>query len=97
VRYGYHLRHVLVTDCRKANQGNKSHKDVEAVIISHLNTHTSITASKAKPFSDRQASRHPPFGHHHHRQSGGPQLAPRCHVYQSYGGHQPGVDQPRRP
>jgi hypothetical protein len=27
VRYGNHL----VTDCRKANQGKKSHKDVEAV------------------------------------------------------------------
>jgi hypothetical protein len=31
VRYGYHLHHVLVTDCLKANQGKKSHKDVEAL------------------------------------------------------------------
>ncbi len=44
MRCGYHL----VTDCRKANQGKKSHKDVvEATIIQHLNTYTSITASKA--------------------------------------------------
>jgi hypothetical protein len=50
VRYGYHLHHVLVTDCLKANQGKKSHKDVEAVIISHFNNHTNITATKAKPF-----------------------------------------------
>ena len=49
MRYGYHL----VTDCRKANQGNKSHKDVEATIIHHhFNTYTSITASKAAPFSN---------------------------------------------
>ena len=48
VRYGYHL----VTDCRKANQGNKSHKDVEATIIHHFNTDKSITATKAKPFSN---------------------------------------------
>ena len=34
VRYGYHL----VTDCRRANQGNKSHKDVETTLIHHLNT-----------------------------------------------------------
>jgi hypothetical protein len=42
----------LVTDCRKANQGKKSHKDVEATIIHHFNTYTSITATKAKPFSN---------------------------------------------
>ena len=48
MRYGYHL----VTDCRKANQGNKSHKDVEATIIHHSNTYTRITATKAKPFQD---------------------------------------------
>jgi hypothetical protein len=29
VRYGWHL----VTNFRKANQGNKSHKDVEAILI----------------------------------------------------------------
>ena len=52
VRYGYHL----VTDYRKASQGKKSHKDVEATIIHHFNTYTSITASKAKPFTnDKQA------------------------------------------
>jgi hypothetical protein len=63
VRYGYHL----VTECRKANQGEKSHTDVEATIIHHFNTYTSITATKAKPFiHERQASRHPPLGHHHH-------------------------------
>ena len=45
MRYGYHL----VTDCRKAKQGNKSHKDVDATIIHHLNTYTSITATNAKP------------------------------------------------
>jgi hypothetical protein len=50
VRYGYHLHHVLVTDCLKANQGKKSHKDVEATIIHHFNTYTSITGTKAKPF-----------------------------------------------
>ena len=48
MRYGYHL----LTDCRKANQGNKSHKDVEATIIHHFNTYTSITATKARPFTD---------------------------------------------
>ena len=35
----------------KANQGKKSHKDVKATIIHHLNTYTSITASKAAPLS----------------------------------------------
>jgi hypothetical protein len=34
------LHHVLVTDCRKVNQGNKSHKDVEATIIHYLNSFT---------------------------------------------------------
>jgi hypothetical protein len=53
VRYGYHLHHVLVTDCLKANQGNKSHKDVEATIIRHSNTHTNITATKPKPFPNK--------------------------------------------
>ncbi len=56
MRYGYHLHHVLhhvlVTDCLKANQGKKSHKGVEATIIHHFNTYTSITATKAKPFPD---------------------------------------------
>jgi hypothetical protein len=46
VRYGYHL----VTDCLKANQGKRSHKDVEWKIIHNFNTYTSITATKAKPF-----------------------------------------------
>jgi hypothetical protein len=46
VRYGYDL----VTDCLKANHRNKSHKDVEATITYHLNTYTSFTATKAKPF-----------------------------------------------
>ena len=86
VRYGYHL----VTDCRRANQGKKSHKDVETTLMHHFNTYTSITATKAKPFS----SRHPPLGHHHHRQPGGPELVPRRHVHQPHGGHQPGVHQP---
>ncbi len=48
MRYGYHL----VTDCVKANQGNKSHRDIEVTLIHHLNTYTSITASKAKPSPD---------------------------------------------
>ena len=48
MRYGYHL----VTDCRKANQGKKSHKDVEWTLMHHFNTYTSITATKAKPFSN---------------------------------------------
>ncbi len=49
MRHGYHL----VTDCRKASQGNKSHKDVETTIISHLNnTYTSITATDAAPLSN---------------------------------------------
>jgi hypothetical protein len=48
-----------VPDCLKANQGKKSHKDVEATIIHHFNTYTSIMATKAKPFPDgTQASRH---------------------------------------
>ncbi len=52
VRYGYHLHHVLVTDCLKANQGKKSLKDVKATIIDHFNTYINITATKAKPFPD---------------------------------------------
>ncbi len=48
MRYGYHL----VTDCLKANQGKKSHKDVEPTIIHHFNTNTDISATKAKPFPD---------------------------------------------
>ncbi len=46
VRFGWHL----VTDCRKANQGKKSHKDVESILIHYFNTYTHITATKAKPF-----------------------------------------------
>ena len=46
MRYGWHL----VTDCRKANQGKKSHKDVESILIHYFNTYTHITATKAKPF-----------------------------------------------
>jgi hypothetical protein len=40
VRYVLHhvLHHVLGTDCLKANQGAKWHKDVEATIIRQLNT-----------------------------------------------------------
>ncbi len=50
--YGYHL----VTNCLKANQGKKSHKDVEATIIHHFNTYTNIMINKTKPFPDgRQA------------------------------------------
>ncbi len=45
------LHHVLVTDCLKANQGAKWHKDVEATIIHHLNTYTNMTATKAKPLA----------------------------------------------
>ena len=48
MRYGYHL----VPDCLEANQGKKSHKDVEATITHHFNTYTSIMATKAKPFPD---------------------------------------------
>ena len=85
VRFGYHL----VTDCLKANQGKKSHKDVET-LIHHLNTYTSITATKAKPFSngtqadillsgittiDDPAARRP----------GGPEPVPRRHVYHPHG------------
>ena len=55
MRYGYHL----VTDCKKANQGKKSHKDVEAVIMHCFNKYTSITATKAKPFvGGKQADIH---------------------------------------
>ena len=46
LRFGWHL----VTDCRKANQGKKSHKDVESILIHYFNTYTHITATKAKPF-----------------------------------------------
>jgi hypothetical protein len=46
VRYGHHL----VTDCPKANQGKKSHNDVEAVLMNHINNHTHMTATKAKFF-----------------------------------------------
>ena len=57
VRHGNHL----VTDCLKANQGNKSHKDVEATIIHHFSTYTSITATKTKPFPDGTQERHLPL------------------------------------
>ncbi len=36
MRYGWHL----MTNFRKANQGNKSHKDVEAILIHYFNTYT---------------------------------------------------------
>jgi hypothetical protein len=63
VRYGCHL----VTDCRKANQGNKSHKDVQSILIHYFNTFTHITATKARPFPNgKQAERL--IGHHDHRQ-----------------------------
>ena len=39
-----------MTDCRKANHGKKSHKDVESTLRHHCNTYTSSTATKAKPF-----------------------------------------------
>jgi hypothetical protein len=32
--------------------GQQSHKDVEATIIHHFNTYTSITATTAKPSPD---------------------------------------------
>ena len=40
----------LVTNCPKANQGKKSHNDVEAVLMNHINNHTHMTATKAKFF-----------------------------------------------
>ncbi len=61
MRFGWHL----VTDCRKANQGRESHKDVESIkanqgreshkdvesiLIHYFNTYTHITATKAEPF-----------------------------------------------
>jgi hypothetical protein len=49
VRYGYHL----VTDCRRANQGNKAHKDVESMLIHYFNTYTHITATNAKTLPQR--------------------------------------------
>jgi hypothetical protein len=48
LRFGWHL----VTDCRKANHGKKSHKDVESILIHYFNTYTHITATKAKPFAN---------------------------------------------
>jgi hypothetical protein len=39
-----------VTDCRKANQGKKSHKNVESFLFHYFNIYTHITATKAKPF-----------------------------------------------
>jgi hypothetical protein len=48
VRYGWHL----VTNCLKANQGKKAHKDVESILIHYFNTYTHITATKAKPFAN---------------------------------------------
>ena len=48
MRYGYHL----VTDCRKAKQGKRSHKDVEVTIMHRFNTYTGITATKVEPLTD---------------------------------------------
>ncbi len=48
VRWGWHL----VTNCLKAKQGKKSHKDVESILIHYFNTYTHITATKAKPFAN---------------------------------------------
>jgi hypothetical protein len=45
-QFGWHL----VTNCPKANQGKKSHHDVEAVLMYHINNHTHMTATKAKFF-----------------------------------------------
>ena len=45
-QFGWHL----VTNCPKANQGKKSHNDVEAVLMNHINNHTHMTATKAKFF-----------------------------------------------
>jgi hypothetical protein len=82
------------TDCLKANQGKKSHKDVEATIIYHFDTN--ITATKAKPFPDgKQAdillssitTIDNPAARNWHLDV--TSTNPR--------GHQPGVDQPRRP
>ncbi len=36
-----------MTDCRRVNQGNKSHKDVESILIPFLQVHHAI---KVKPF-----------------------------------------------
>jgi hypothetical protein len=60
--------------------------------LQHLHQHH---GDQALP--GRQASRHPPLRRHHHRQPCGPELAPRRHVNQPYGGHQPGVHQPDWP
>ena len=48
MRWGWHL----VTNCQRANQGKKSHKDVESILIHYFNTYTHITATKAKPFAN---------------------------------------------
>ena len=45
-QFGWHL----VTNCPKANQGKKSHHDVEAALMYHINNHTHMTATKAKFF-----------------------------------------------
>ena len=82
LRDAYHL----VIDCLKGNQGKKSHKDVEATRIHHFNTNTGITVTKAKPFPEGKQADILLYGRH--RQPGCPELAPRRHVHQSYGGYQ---------
>ena len=47
-RYGWHL----VTNCQRANQGKKAHKDIEFILTHYFNTYTHITAIKAKPFAN---------------------------------------------
>ena len=49
VRYGYHL---VTTAARQTRQ--EVGKDVEATIIHHFSTYTSITATKGKPFRDEK-------------------------------------------
>jgi hypothetical protein len=91
VRYGYHLHHVLVTDCLKANQGKKSHKDVEATIIHHLITYTNITATRAKPFPDSKQADILLSG----ITSIDNPTARNWHLDVTSANHQPGVDQSR--
>jgi hypothetical protein len=49
---GWHL----VTNCLRANQGKKSHKDVESILIHYFNTYTHITATNRAHRSTTRAT-----------------------------------------
>ncbi len=67
---------------------------LQATIIHHLNTYTSITATKAAPFSNGTQADILLSGITTIDNPAARNLVPRRHVHQPHGGLQPGVHQP---